>query len=437
MTRRSARASGRDGVSRMGAAMPAAPPFVIRLAADPGVPARSEPADLVAVAAEPAEPSIRGTSARCASEGRTPTVRNAPGPGRCRPHTPPWSVRCPTTRRPCDGAAGEPRPCRLPISSRRDSDPVGARTGHGTRAAGHHPSIGPGRSRPDLRRLAACGSESSTPSPTVPSPATPPASLLLDADGFPERRLAAAGRRGGQPLRDRVRPPAARRTPEADWALRWFTPGHRGEHVRARHARHRARPAHHRRRRAARCGSPPAAASSPRRARRGRHDHPGLPDRPADAGRRPGRGRRGARRRGRSPRTTPARTSATCWSKLADEKTVRALTPRPRRRSPRCSPERGLIATAARRGPGGQRLRLRLARLLPRASASTRTRSPAAPTPRWRPFWSERLGRDELTGLQASAVPAWSAPGCAATATLLSGRAVTVDRRRAAVDAHP
>ncbi|MET9880280.1 hypothetical protein ABZZ36_37590 [Actinacidiphila glaucinigra] len=45
-----------DGVFRMGAAMPAALPFVIRLAADPDVPVRSAPADLVAVAAELAEP---------------------------------------------------------------------------------------------------------------------------------------------------------------------------------------------------------------------------------------------------------------------------------------------------------------------------------------------------------------------------------------------
>ncbi|WP_326578103.1 hypothetical protein OG539_09300 [Actinacidiphila glaucinigra] len=45
-----------DGVFRMGAAMPAALPFVIRLAVCPDVPVRSGLADLVAVAAELAEP---------------------------------------------------------------------------------------------------------------------------------------------------------------------------------------------------------------------------------------------------------------------------------------------------------------------------------------------------------------------------------------------
>ncbi|MDX2853986.1 hypothetical protein [Actinacidiphila glaucinigra] len=45
-----------DGVFRMGAAIPAALPFVIRLAVCPDVPVRSGLTDLVAVAAELAEP---------------------------------------------------------------------------------------------------------------------------------------------------------------------------------------------------------------------------------------------------------------------------------------------------------------------------------------------------------------------------------------------
>ncbi|MEU4098320.1 hypothetical protein [Streptomyces sp. NPDC026673] len=45
-----------DGVFRMGAAMPAALPFVLRLAVDPDVPVRSALLDIVAVAAELARP---------------------------------------------------------------------------------------------------------------------------------------------------------------------------------------------------------------------------------------------------------------------------------------------------------------------------------------------------------------------------------------------
>ncbi|PLW74794.1 hypothetical protein C0036_00005 [Streptomyces sp. DJ] len=45
-----------DGVFRMSPAMPAALPFLLRLAADPGVPVRSELLDVVLVAAELSQP---------------------------------------------------------------------------------------------------------------------------------------------------------------------------------------------------------------------------------------------------------------------------------------------------------------------------------------------------------------------------------------------
>jgi hypothetical protein len=58
--------------------------------------------------------------------------------------------------------------------------------------------------------------------------------------------------------------------------------------------------------------------------------------------------------------------------------------------------------------------------------AWTRTRSPAPPMPRWRPFWAERLGRDSFTAFQASRAAAIVDCRLAGDRAILGGRCVTV-----------
>ncbi len=160
----------------------------------------------------------------------------------------------------------------------------------------------------------------------------------------------------------------------------------------------------------------------PRRdAGRGRLDHPGLPHRAAH----PGRGPEG-RRRGPGDRALAVLDTGPDIGDLlvevADEKTVRGLTPD--HKALAAYSERGIIATA-RAEDAAAATTTSPAASSP-TSASTRTRSPAAPHTALAPFWSERLGCPCLTGMQASPRSGRVRTELRGERTLLSGRAVTV-----------
>ncbi|GAA1527986.1 PhzF family phenazine biosynthesis protein [Streptomyces albidochromogenes] len=108
---------------------------------------------------------------------------------------------------------------------------------------------------------------------------------------------------------------------------------------------------------------------------------------------------------------------------LADERTVRALTPD----FPAlvAHSRRGIIATAAAEDPsaGGYDFVSRC--FFPQLGIDEDPVTGSAHTA-LAPFWSARLGRDELTGLQASARSGLVATSLRGDRTLLTGGAVTV-----------
>ncbi|MGW2601896.1 PhzF family phenazine biosynthesis protein [Streptomyces klenkii] len=107
---------------------------------------------------------------------------------------------------------------------------------------------------------------------------------------------------------------------------------------------------------------------------------------------------------------------------LADEKTVRALTPDVRALG-RLS-RRGVIATAPAEDPSrGYDYVSRC--FFPNVGIDEDPVTGSAHTA-LAPFWSGRLGRDDLTGLQASARTGLVRTGLRADRTLLTGSAVTV-----------
>jgi PhzF family phenazine biosynthesis protein len=107
---------------------------------------------------------------------------------------------------------------------------------------------------------------------------------------------------------------------------------------------------------------------------------------------------------------------------LADEKTVRGLTPDPKSLA-RCS-ERGVIATALAEDPAqGYDFVSRC--FFPNIGIDEDPVTGSAHTA-LAPFWSERLGRTDLTGLQASSRLGRVHTGLRGDRTLLTGRAVTV-----------
>ncbi|QES40361.1 oxidoreductase [Streptomyces venezuelae] len=107
---------------------------------------------------------------------------------------------------------------------------------------------------------------------------------------------------------------------------------------------------------------------------------------------------------------------------LADEKTVRSLTP-DHKALVRHS-ERGIIATARAEDPArGYDFVSRC--FFPRVGIDEDPVTGSAHTA-LAPFWSERLGRTELTGLQASARTGLVRTRLRGDRTLLTGRAVTV-----------
>ncbi|WAL94215.1 PhzF family phenazine biosynthesis protein [Streptomyces sp. Je 1-369] len=107
---------------------------------------------------------------------------------------------------------------------------------------------------------------------------------------------------------------------------------------------------------------------------------------------------------------------------LADEKTVRSLTP-DHKALVRHS-ERGIIATAKAEDPArGYDFVSRC--FFPRVGIDEDPVTGSAHTA-LAPFWSERLGRTDLTGLQASARTGLVRTRLQGDRTLLTGRAVTV-----------
>ncbi|MFF1358518.1 PhzF family phenazine biosynthesis protein [Streptomyces sp. NPDC058297] len=107
---------------------------------------------------------------------------------------------------------------------------------------------------------------------------------------------------------------------------------------------------------------------------------------------------------------------------LADEKTVHALTPDLKALAARS--ELGVIATARAADPaGGHDFVSRC--FFPRLGIDEDPVTGSAHTA-LAPFWSARLGRAELTGLQASARTGLVRTELRGTRTLLTGRAVTV-----------
>ncbi|GHE48118.1 oxidoreductase [Streptomyces longispororuber] len=107
---------------------------------------------------------------------------------------------------------------------------------------------------------------------------------------------------------------------------------------------------------------------------------------------------------------------------LADERTVRALTPD--HKALVAQSERGIIATARAEDPArGYDFVSR--GFFPRVGIDEDPVTGSAHTA-LAPFWSERLGRADLTGLQASARSGLVRTGLRGDRTLLTGRAVTV-----------
>ncbi|MGX1268628.1 PhzF family phenazine biosynthesis protein [Streptomyces phaeoluteigriseus] len=107
---------------------------------------------------------------------------------------------------------------------------------------------------------------------------------------------------------------------------------------------------------------------------------------------------------------------------LADEKTVRAL--RPDHKALRAHSARGIIATARAEQPGvGHDFVSRC--FFPNVGIDEDPVTGSAHTA-LAPFWSKRLGRTELTGLQASPRSGHVRTELRGERTLLKGRAVTV-----------
>lgn len=97
---------------------------------------------------------------------------------------------------------------------------------------------------------------------------------------------------------------------------------------------------------------------------------------------------------------------------LRDEAAVRALAPD--FAALVAHSRRGVIATAAAEDPPGDTTTSRAASS--RASASTRTRSPAAPTPRWPPSGRPASAATTSPGCRRPPARDWYAPHCAASA---------------------
>lgn len=252
-----------------------------------------------------------------------------------------------------------------------------------------------------------------------PFAGNPAGVLLLGSEGFPDdtwlQQVAAevnlAETAFAHPL-----PPGG----EADWALRWFTPvtevdmcGHAT--LATAHVLHTTGIASGEVRFAARCGILTATAHSDGTLTL---DFPTAPLTPATAP--PGL----AEALGAEPLTVldTGEHIGDLLVELTDEAAVRALTPD----FPglvACS-RRGIIATAAAGDPSrGYDFVSR--GFFPRVGIDEDPVTGSAHTA-LAPFWSERLGRDELTGLQCSARSGLVRTSLRGERTLLTGHAVTV-----------
>ncbi|MGW4032902.1 PhzF family phenazine biosynthesis protein [Streptomyces sp. NPDC004838] len=214
--------------------------------------------------------------------------------------------------------------------------------------------------------------------------------------------------------------PASAREDRADWALRWFTPatevdmcGHAT--LATAHVLHTTGTASGTVRFAARCGTLSAAADEDGSITLDFPTSPltpvGVPDAVADA--------IGARVI--SVHDTGQHVGDLLLE-VADEKTVRELTPD--LVAVAALSRRGVIVTAAAEDPaGGYDYVSRC--FFPRVGIDEDPVTGSAHTA-LAPFWSARIGRTELTGLQASARSGLVGTSLRGDRTLLTGRAVTV-----------
>ncbi|MEV4438614.1 PhzF family phenazine biosynthesis protein [Streptomyces sp. NPDC049577] len=252
-----------------------------------------------------------------------------------------------------------------------------------------------------------------------PFAGNPAGVVLLDSDSFPDdtrlQRIAAEVNLSETAFAHRL--PAGG---EADWALRWFTPatevdmcGHAT--LATAHVLHTTGTATGTVRFAARCGVLSATA----------HDDGSItldfPTSPLTPVAMP---EGVAEALGAVPLSVhdTGRHIGDLLVELADEKTVRALAPDIRARGRHS--RRGIIATAAAEDPSlGHDYVSRC--FFPNVGIDEDPVTGSAHTA-LAPFWSARLGRDDLTGLQASARTGLVRTGLRGERTLLTGTAVTV-----------
>ncbi|MEU9623183.1 MULTISPECIES: PhzF family phenazine biosynthesis isomerase [unclassified Streptomyces] len=252
-----------------------------------------------------------------------------------------------------------------------------------------------------------------------PFAGNPAGVLLLDSDAFPDdaqlqsiaMEVNLSETAFAHPL-----PPGG----EADWALRWFTPttevdmcGHAT--LATAHVLHTTRAASGTVRFAARCGILAATAHPDGTVTL---DFPTAPLTPeaVPAGLAAALGAEPLSVHGTGPHI------GDLVVELSDEATVRGLTP-DLATVARLS-RRGIVATAAAEDPSrGYDFVSR--GFFPRVGIDEDPVTGSAHTA-LAPFWSARLGRDELTGLQASARSGLVRTSLRGERTLLTGNAVTV-----------
>jgi PhzF family phenazine biosynthesis protein len=252
-----------------------------------------------------------------------------------------------------------------------------------------------------------------------PFPGNPAGVLLLDSDRFPDdswlqqvaTEVNLSETAFAHPL------PAGG---EADWALRWFTPatevdmcGHAT--LATAHVLHTTGTASGTVRFAARCGILSATAHEDGTITLDSPTSPltpvEIPDGVAEA-----LGAKVISAHDTGPHI------GDLVVELADEQAVRALTPDCRALT--AHSERGIIATAAAEDPAGSYDFVSRG-FFPRVGIDEDAVTGSAHTA-LAPFWSARLGRKELTGLQASARSGLVRTSLRGERTLLTGDAVTV-----------
>ena len=256
-----------------------------------------------------------------------------------------------------------------------------------------------------------------------PFAGNPAGVLLLGADAFPDdtwlQRVAAEVNLSETAFAH----PLPRRAPRRLGAA-LVHPGHRGRPVRPRHARHRPRAAHHRRstRGTVRFATRSGVLVADARRRTARSRWTSRPPRSPAA--EPPQGL--AEALGAEPLhgpTTPGRHIGDLLVELADEKTVRG--PRPRPRAP-SRPTPSAASSPPPRAEDPARGYDFVSRCFFPAVGIDEDPVTGSAHTALAPFWSARLGRADLTGLQASARSGLVRTELRGDRMLLTGTAVTV-----------